>query len=155
MEQLNLSNVTKDPKLVIIGGASAGGNSACFVTLHHPEAIGNVVAQSGAFWRGVGHTAQYWDDPKRDENREGFAHAVASLATGAPMTPLRFYLTIGRLENGTVFSEGMVSMIAAYQHVRDVLQTKGFDVTLPETSGGQDPLDWDASLPDALISLLK
>lgn len=25
------------------------------------------IAQSGAFWRGIGHTAKYWSDPSRDE----------------------------------------------------------------------------------------
>ena len=31
---------------------------------------------------------------------------------------------------------------------------KGYDVTLVETSGGHDPYNWEASLPQALDALL-
>ena len=147
-------HVTTDPRRVVIGGASAGGHSAACVALQHPEAIGNVIAQSGAFWRGIGHTANYWSDPGRDDGREGFAHAVASHPAAPATASLRFYLTIGRLENRSAFNDGLISMLPASRHVRDVLQAKGYDVTLRETSGGHDPYNWETSLPDALVALL-
>jgi enterochelin esterase family protein len=137
---------------VITGGASAGGHSAAFVALQHPEAIGNVIAQSGAFWRGVGDTARSWTDPAREAGREGFAHTVA--ARPGPAATVRFYLTVGRLERGRAFDAGLVTMIGASRHVRDVLQAKGYDVTLVETNGAHDPYNWEATLPDALVALL-
>ena len=148
-------HVTTDPRRVVIGGASAGGHSAACVALQHPEAIGNVIAQSGAFWRGIGHTAHYWSDPARDDGREGFARAVASRPAALATVPVRFYLTIGRLENSSAFNDGLISMLHASRHVRDVLQARGYDVTLRETSGGHDPYNWEAALPDALIALLS
>jgi enterochelin esterase family protein len=143
-------HVTDDPRRVVCGGASAGGHSMAFVAWQHPEAIGNVLAQSGAFWRGRGRTAAWWADPAHDEGREGFARAVAS----APTVPVRFWLTVGRLETGRAYDAGMVSMVAASRHVRDVLQARGCDVTLVESGGGHDPFNWESTLPDALIGLL-
>lgn len=147
-------HVTTDPRRVVIGGASAGGHSAACVALQHPEAIGNVIAQSGAFWRGIGHTAHYWSDPARDDGREGFARAVASRPSATATPSARFYLTIGRFENRSAFSDGLISMLQASRHVRDVLQAKAYDVTLRETNGGHDPYNWEATLPDALIALI-
>jgi enterochelin esterase family protein len=148
-------NVTKDPRQVVIGGASAGGHSAACVALLHPDAIGAVIAQSGAFWRGLGGTAALWGDPARDEGREGFARLAATSPLAAHEgTPVRFWLTIGRLESGAAFSADSVSMLHASRHVRDVLQAKGYPVTLRETSGGHDPYNWEASLPEALETLL-
>lgn len=143
-------HVTADPRRVVIGGASAGGHSAAFVALQHPEAIGNVIAQSGAFWRGTGNTAAYWSDPAHDDGREGFARAVST----RPPVPVRYYLTIGLLECGQAFSADNVTMVHASRHVRDVLRAKGYDVTLQEINGGHDPYHWEATLPDALIALL-
>jgi enterochelin esterase-like enzyme len=143
--------VTTDPRHVVIGGASAGGHSAAFVAWQHPEAIGNVLAQSGAFWRGRGHTANYWGDPVHDDGREGFARAAASRP--GPAAPVRFYLTVGRLERGRAFDGDLVSMLHASRHVRDVLQAKGYEVTLYESNGGHDPYNWEAALPEALVSL--
>jgi enterochelin esterase-like enzyme len=149
------ANVTSDPRQVVIGGASAGGHSAACVALLHPEAIGAVIAQSGAFWRGLGGTAALWGDPARDEGREGFARLAATSPLAAHEgTPVRFWLTIGRLESGAAFSADSVSMLHASRHVRDVLQAKGYPVTLRETSGGHDPYNWEASLPEALETLL-
>jgi enterochelin esterase-like enzyme len=147
-------HVTSDPRGVVIGGASAGGHSAACAALQHPEAIGNVLAQSGAFWRGIGHTANYWSDPAHADGREGFARAVASRPVASATPSVRFYLTIGRLENRTAFSDGLITMLHASRHVRDVLQARGYDVTLRETSGGHDPYNWESSLPDALVALV-
>jgi enterochelin esterase family protein len=147
--------VSTDPHLVVIGGASAWGHSAAFVGLRHPEAIGNVIAQSGAFWRGIGHTAKYWGDPALGDGRpgrEGFARYAASRP--GPPAPVRFYLTVGRLERGRAFDSDLVSMLHASRHVRDVLQAKGYDVTLVESSGGHDPFNWETTLPVALVALL-
>lgn len=123
--------------------------------LNRSEAIGNVIAQSSAFWRGIGHTARYWGNPARDEGREGFARLVASRPAPSATVRVRFYLTIGRLEDSVAFNDGMISMLHASRHVRDVLQARGYDVTLRETSGGHDPYNWEAALPDALIALLS
>jgi len=143
-------HVTDDPKRVIIGGASAGGHWAACVALQHPEAVGNVIAQSGAFWRGLGMDAKWWSDPANAKDREG---ALALVAAHDKLT-VRFRLTVGRLEDGTAFDPGRVSMLDASRRLRDALVAKGADATLVESGGGHDPYDWESTLPDALVSLL-
>jgi enterochelin esterase family protein len=143
--------VATEPARVIIGGASAGGYSAACVALRHPEAFGNVLSQSGAFWRGLGNTAAYWSDLNRDDaDRVWFAREVGS----TPGVPVRFYLTVGTLERGGSFGEGAISMVHVNRQVRDVLIAKGYDVTYREVSGGHDPFNWESGLPAALETLL-
>lgn len=143
--------VTTDPARVIIGGASAGGFSAACVALRHPEAFGNVLSESGAFWRGLGNTAAYWGNHNRDDaERVWFSREVAS----SPRVPVRFYLTVGVLEQSGAFGEGGLSMVHVNRLVRDVLIAKGYDVTYREISGGHDPYNWETALPAALETLL-
>jgi pimeloyl-ACP methyl ester carboxylesterase len=42
--------IRSDPRQAVIGGVSAGGLMAAFAALRHPEVLGNVLSQSGAFW---------------------------------------------------------------------------------------------------------
>ena len=143
--------VATDPASVIIGGASAGGFSAACVAFRHPEAFGNALSQSGAFWRGLGNTASYWNDHKRDDaDRVWFSREVAS----TPRKAVRFYLTVGSLERSGSYGEGGISMVHVNRQVRDVLIAKGYDVTYREISGGHDPLNWESGLPAALETLL-
>jgi len=144
--------VATDPARVIIGGASAGGLSAACVALRHPEAFGNVLSESGAFWRGLGNSAAYWGDHNRDDtDRVWFSREAAS----APRVPVRFYLTVGTLERSGAFGEGAISMVHVNRLVRDVLIAKGYDVTYREISGGHDPYNWEIALPAALETLLN
>jgi enterochelin esterase-like enzyme len=143
-------HVTEDPARVIVGGASAGGHWAACVALQHPEAVGNVIAQSGAFWRGLGRDAAWWSDRAHAGEREG----ARSLCAARDSVPLRFRLIVGRIEEGTAFDPGRVSMLEASRRLREALVAKGADVTLVESAGGHDPFNWEATLPDALVSLL-
>lgn len=148
----NRVRVATDPARVIIGGASAGGFSAACVALRHPEAFGNVLAQSGAFWRGKGHTAAYWGHHDRDDaDRVWLAREVAT----TPQVPVRFYMTVGTLESSGSFGEGGISMVHVSRQVRDVLIARGYDVTYREVSGGHDPYNWEIALPAALETLLN
>ena len=88
--------------------------------------------------------------PGRTAGREG----LARLAARAAPSKTRFLLTIGRLETSVAFSADGVSMLHASRHLRDVLEARGFDVTLRETSGGHDPHNWSTSLADALVMFL-
>jgi enterochelin esterase family protein len=143
--------ITTDPARVIIGGASAGGFSAACVALRHPEAFGNVLSESGAFWRGLGNTAAYWSDSRRDDaERVWFSREVAA----TPRVAVRYYLTVGTLERSGAFGEGAIAMVHVNRQVRDVLRAKGYDVTYREISGGHDPYNWETALPAALETLL-
>ncbi|MBI1848952.1 MAG: DUF3327 domain-containing protein [Planctomycetes bacterium] len=143
-------NVTRDPRETTIGGASAGGFSAACVAFQHPEVFGNVISQSGAYWRGMGGTAASWSAASRDAGREGFAREIATHAR----VPVRFFLSIGLLETSVAFGADGASMLHVNRHLRDVLEAKGYDVIYRETSGGHDPYDWESALPDALAAFL-
>lgn len=134
-------NVTKDPRLTSIGGASASGLSAACAALEHPGAFGNVLAQSGAFWRAApGEGEEAW-----------FTRQVAT----RQREPVRFFLSIGLLENGGPFESGGVSMLQASRSLRDVLRARGYDVGYVEVAGAHDPLNWEATLADGLVYLLS
>src|SRR5262249_244923 len=44
--------VTHDPARTIVTGSSAGGLASAYLAFQRPELFGNVLSQSGAFWRG-------------------------------------------------------------------------------------------------------
>ncbi|MCD7973517.1 MAG: DUF3327 domain-containing protein [Candidatus Azobacteroides sp.] len=44
-------NVSLSPEKNIIGGMSYGGLAAAFFAFYHPDIFGNVLSQSGSFWR--------------------------------------------------------------------------------------------------------
>ena len=133
-------HATSDPSRTIIGGASISGLSAACVAFQHPEVFGNVLSQSGSFW---------WSPTGEGEDQ----WLIRQFAAG-PRLPLRFYLSIGLLESGYAFRDGLISMLHANRHLRDVLQAKGYPVQYQEVNGGHDPYNWQATLPDGLIALI-
>ncbi|HEY6147950.1 MAG TPA: alpha/beta hydrolase-fold protein, partial [Thermoanaerobaculia bacterium] len=44
--------VTRDPRRTILAGSSAGSLAAAYAAFRRPDLFGNVLSQSGAFWRG-------------------------------------------------------------------------------------------------------
>ncbi len=134
--------LTSDPHRATVTGSSAGGLAAAFVALRHPELFGNVLSQSGAFWRGAAGsngapfewlTAQYAASPKRD---------------------LRFFLDVGSTETRGAIGGTAPSILEANRHLRDVLKAKGYDVAYTEVPGGtHTPESWRQRLPVGLIEL--
>jgi enterochelin esterase family protein len=131
-------NVSTDPKLNCIAGASYGGLAASFFALRHPEMVGNVLSQSGSYWWGPDY-----DNLSRDptvERGEWLTHQYAA----SPRKQLRFYLEIGVRE----------SMLVENRHFRDVLIARDYEVVgYSEFNGGHDFLSWRGSLADGLIAL--
>lgn len=123
----------------IIGGLSAGGFAAAFVTLKHPALFGNVLSQSGAFW---------WS-PNVDSGEE--RGALIRDYAGAPKHDLRFFLEAGLFENDVVGIGGQI--LEHNRHLRDVLRAKGYEVRYQEFPGGHDRMNWRTSFPDALAWL--
>jgi enterochelin esterase family protein len=154
-------NVTKDPKQTVITGYSAGGLASAYVALRHPEAFGNVLSQSGAFWWSFEHNGGVCGsrcpesggrggDGSRDASTEGNIMVKQFLAS--PKLPLRFYLAAGTFEydrNG-----GGGEILEGTRHLRDVLLAKGYQVHYQQFVGGHDGLSWRGTLADGLINLL-
>lgn len=140
-----LYNFTRDPQHTVVAGSSAGGLAAACSGLWHPEAFGNVLAQSGAFHR---TPASGNDSP--DSNSE--PNWVARQFISSPKKPLRFYLDAGSAEfNATGSAE---SILFCTRALRDVLRAKGYEVHFQEFEGGHDYLSWRGTLADGLIALL-
>jgi enterochelin esterase family protein len=140
-----LYNFTSDPHNTVVAGSSAGGLAAACSGLWHPEAFGNVLAQSGAFHR----TPPSGSDTTDSSSEPNWA---ARQFISSPRKPLRFYLDAGSAEfNAT---GGADSILFCTRTLRDVLRAKGYEVHFQEFEGGHDYLSWRGTLADGLIALL-
>jgi enterochelin esterase family protein len=133
-------HVSSEASRVSLCGASAGGLGAAYVAFRHPELFGNVLAQSGAFWRG----------------NEGGSDPVEWLTAqfrSAPCSGLRFYLEVGALENHP--TAGGPIFIETNRRLRGVLQAKGYEVRYVEVPGAvHEPGHWRQQLADGLLFLV-
>lgn len=134
-------HVGNDPAKTVLCGYSAGGLGAAYVAFRHPKLFGNVLSQSGAFWRG-------------DEgSSSGFEWLTDQYQRSAKLN-IRFYLVVGGAE--TTANMSGKSMVETNRHLRDVLKAKGNDVAFFEfPSGVHSPDWWTKELPDGLIYLLE
>lgn len=136
--------VTTDPRLVIITGSSAGGLAAAYVALERPDLFGNVLSQSGAFWRGAeaSNSAPY----------EWLATRVAAL----PKREIAFYMDVGELEDHATLGGSGPNFLAANRRFRDALLAKGYRVHYVEVPGGMHaPQYWMKNLPNGILELQK
>ena len=133
--------VTTDPQRVIVTGSSAGGLGAAYVAYKRPDLFGNVLCQSGAFWRG--------NEGSNDPPYEWLAGQFKD----SPRLPLRFYLEVGSLETVHAVGVGPV-FIDANRRLRDALQAKGYRIFYKEVPGAHhEPGHWKNELADGLIWL--
>jgi enterochelin esterase-like enzyme len=125
---------------VVVAGSSLGGFSASWCAFNHPEAIGNVLSQSGAYW-----VTSDWQNVRPPYPRE--TGMLIEMFKREKQLPIRFYISIGRYDLGA-------AMLGSNRELRDVLQMKGYDVDYRELDGGHDYEQWRGTLSDGLISLL-
>jgi len=127
-------HATDDPAQTIVAGSSYGGLASVFAGLRHSEIFGNVIALSGSF---------FWKPDSEKEDQWLVRQMEAS-----PKLPLRFYQEVGLME-GPTFE------IKPNQHMRDVLQSKGYPVGYFEFNGGHSYLNWAGGMERGLIFLAK
>ena len=129
-----------DPRRTIITGYSAAGLASTYVALAHPDLFGNVLSQSGAFWRafeGTGASEPEW---------------LAAQFGKAPTSGTAFYLEVGGGE--TRVAGGVASLLDANRHLRDVLVKKKYSVAYEEVPGAQHEFGhWRSKFGDGLVSL--
>ena len=136
-------NVAPDPSRTIVTGSSAGGLAAAYVALLHPEIFGNVLSQSGAFWRGA-----------RASNSPPWEWLTGQYYAQA-RKPVRFFIDIGSSETHRALGSGPV-FIEAVRRFRDALKSKGYDVTYTEVPGGvHAPQTWRDRLPVGIVALAQ
>jgi enterochelin esterase family protein len=140
-----LYNFTRDPRLTVVAGSSAGGLASACAGLWQPETFGNVLSQSGAL---------HWTPPSGGDTTDISTEPnwVARQFISSPKKPLRFYLDAGSAEfNAT---GGADSILFCTRTLRDVLRAKGYEVHFQEFAGGHDYLSWRGTLADGLIALI-
>lgn len=131
-----------DARHTIVAGYAAG-LAAGYAGFMHAEAIGNVLAQSGAFWRGFD-----------GEGASGFEWISAQVSS-APARAVRFSLEVGGAETRPSGGSG-VSIKTANEHLRDALSKKGYHVDYREVPAAQHEFGhWRAAFGDALIALVE
>jgi enterochelin esterase family protein len=122
------------PETTLIGGASLGGLTAAYVAQQRPDLFGNVLSQSGAYWR---------SHPGQTDAADGW---FPSEVSRRPAAAVRYYLEVGRFESP--------AMIAENRRLRDILEKKGNDVAYREYNGGHDHVNWRVSVANGLRVLL-
>jgi enterochelin esterase-like enzyme len=106
--------VARDSRHHVVAGSSLGGLAAACAALRNPRVFGQVIAQSGSFYRAPKGELPEW---------------VARHLASTRRLPIRFALSIGRFETADIPSRDP-SMLTASRHLRDVLLARGYDVTL-------------------------
>ncbi len=139
--------ITDDPASTVVTGMSLGGLASAYCGLRHPDVFGNVLSQSGSYWWRPGETSGSSDGSDWQWLTREFE--------AAPQLPLRWYMDVGLLEDGTRPAHPTYpSMTAANRRLRDVLVGKGYEVTYAEFNGGHDYVSWRGTIADGLKSLL-
>lgn len=136
--------VTRDPARTIITGSSAGGLAAAYLALERPELFGNVLSQSGAFWRG--------NEGSNDAPYEWLTEQY----TAQPRRPIRFVLEVGSTESRGALGGAAPSILSANRRLHDVLRKKGYAVEYHEVPNGvHAPETWKLRLPVGLSLLAR
>jgi enterochelin esterase-like enzyme len=131
--------VTSEPGGVVLVGSSLGGLAAACAAMERPDLFGNVLSQSGAFW---------WK-PEGDSEFEWLVRQFAS----RPRLPLRFYLDVGSLEARPGVTG--LNLYGANHRLEETLRAKGYDLLFAEYIGGHSYANWQGTISDGLIFLLK
>ena len=99
--------VTHDPSRTIITGSSAGGLAAAYIAFKRPDLFGNVLSQSGAFWRG------------NEGSNDAPFEWVTSQYRSAPKKDIRFVLEVGALETTGAMGGAAPSLVVANRKLHD------------------------------------
>jgi len=134
--------VSHDPKHSFLIGSSAGGLASAYVALERPDLFGNVLSQSGAFWRGsAGSNA-----PPFEWLTEQYARL--------PKKDIHFVLDVGAMESRGALSGSAPSILDANRRLQKTLVRKGYTVRYTEVPGGHhNPADWRERLPECLVAI--
>lgn len=136
--------VTRDPRRTIVTGSSAGGLAAAYVAWKRPDLFGNVLSQSGAFWRG--------NEGSNDPPYEWLTSQYAA----APKRDIRFVLEVGALESQGALGGVAPSILEANRRHHGALRKRGYDVTYAEVSNGRHSQEsWRERLPAAIAALAR
>src|SRR5206468_997976 len=136
-------SVTDRAERTVITGSSAGGLGAAYIAMKYPALFGNVLTQSGAFWRGNEAT----NDPPYEWLTQQFA--------SSPKLSLKFFIDVGGAETSGALGGAAPSLLEANRRLSSTLENKGYSVEYFEVPNGQhSPGTWRARLPVGIVALL-
>jgi enterochelin esterase family protein len=130
-------NVSHNPSDNIIGGMSYGGLAAGYIGFYHPELFGNVLSQSGSFWRGL-----ELSDSQGEWIREDW---LINQYFINDKKQLKLYLDWGLQENFCLGSN---------RRMVRVLNQKKYDFLFTEFNGWHDWSNSRKTFPNGLLYLL-
>ena len=134
--------VTHSANRTTLAGASAGGLAAAFIALKYPSLFGNVLSQSGAYWRG--------NEVSSSPPYEWLTRQYETL----PRADIRFFMDVGLLESGDARDGSVPSLLDANRNLREVLKAKGYSVEYFEVPNGEHSVNtWRTRLPAGIVSL--
>jgi enterochelin esterase-like enzyme len=134
-------HVTHDPHRTIVTGSSAGGLASAYLAFERPDLFGNVLSQSGAFWRGAAG---------RNEPYEW----LTTQYSAAPRKDISFFLDVGALENHRTLGGSGPDFLEATRRFRGALTTKGYQLMYTEVPGGvHAPSTWRTRLATGIVGL--
>ncbi|HET9013601.1 MAG TPA: alpha/beta hydrolase-fold protein, partial [Gemmatimonadaceae bacterium] len=129
-------HVTRDPQRTIVTGSSAGGLASAYAAFARPHLFGNVLSQSGAFWRGAAGS-----------NGAPFEWLTGQLSA-APKKDIVFLLDVGALENHPTLGGSGPNFLDATRRFCDALLAMGYMTIYSEVPGGvHAPRTWRERLP--------
>ena len=135
--------VTRAPERIVLAGSSAGGLGAAYIAMKYPALFGNVLSQSGAFWRG--------NEASTAPPYEWLTRQFAS----SPKLSINFVLEVGTKETAGALGGAAPSLLDANRHLRAVLMEKGYSVRYVEVpEGDHSPETWATRLPFGIVALL-
>ncbi len=126
----------------VLAGSSAGGLGAAYIALKYPALFGNVLSQSGAFWRG--------NEASNDPPYEWLTQQYAT----SPKVNVHFFMDVGSNETVGALRGVAPSLLDANRRLRSVLEKKGYDVAYFEVPNGQhSPDTWRGRIPLGIVAL--
>jgi enterochelin esterase family protein len=135
--------VTRAAERTVLTGASAGGLGAAYIAMRYPTLFGNVLSQSGAFWRG--------NEASNAPPYEWLTQQFAS----SPKLNVNFVLEVGTKETVGALGGAAPSLLDANRRLHAVLVAKGYSVRYFEVPGGDhSPETWRTRLPVGIATLL-
>jgi enterochelin esterase family protein len=134
--------VTHSAARTTLAGSSAGGLGAAYIALKYPALFGNVLSQSGAFWRGN----EASNSPPYEWLTQEYARS--------PKVNVRFLLDVGSQETRGALGGAAPAILDANRRLRAVLVQKGYDVQYLEVPNGQhSPESWRTRIAPAIVAL--
>ena len=131
-------NISLEPEKNIIGGMSYGGLAAAFIGFYHSDIFGNVLSQSGSFWRGLEFTDIQGKEIRNDWLIEKYL--IESKKN------IKLYLDWGIQEN---------NVLGSNRRFVKALSRKNYEFIFVEFNGWHDWSNWRKTFPQGLMYLLE